>query len=42
MRLRPFFQKKQQAIEIHEYQSLSTPPYCFIKDTIKNQKGEYF
>lgn len=36
MGMRPFWQKKQGgAIEIHEYQSLSTPPYAKIKNYFK-------
>ncbi|WP_372474078.1 hypothetical protein AB4865_02060 [Capnocytophaga sp. ARDL2] len=35
MGLRPFYQKKKKALEIHEYQSLSTPPYCLLKDSVK-------
>lgn len=42
MGLRPFWKKAQgRAVEIHEYQSLSTPPYAKIKDYVKkmvNQK----
>lgn len=36
MGVRPFWQKKQgRAFEIHEYQSLSTPPYAKAKDLVK-------
>ena len=36
MGLRPFFGKKDgRALEIHEYQSLSTPPYAKVKDFFK-------
>lgn len=36
MGTRPFWKKKQgTAIEIHEYQSLSTPPYANVKNLIK-------
>lgn len=36
MGMRPFWQKsKGRAIEIHEYQSLSTPHYARVKDYIK-------
>lgn len=42
MGLRPFWKKERgRAVEIHEYQSLSTPPYAKIKNYIKktvNQK----
>lgn len=36
MGVRPFWKKKViKAIEVHEYQSLSTPPYAIIKDLLK-------
>ena len=36
MGTRPFWEKKEgRAIEIHEYQSLSTPPYAKLKDFAK-------
>ncbi|MFV5369509.1 glycosyl transferase [Acinetobacter junii] len=36
MGFRPFWKKKvARALEIHEYQSLSTPPYAIIKDFVK-------
>lgn len=36
MGLRPFWKKKNmRAVEVHEYQSLSTPPHATIKDLIK-------
>lgn len=36
MGMRPFWQKEQgSAFEIHEYQSLSTPPYARMKDFVK-------
>ena len=36
MGTRPFWRKKEgRAIEIHEYQSLSTPPYAKLKDFAK-------
>lgn len=37
MGLRPFWSdKKIKALEVHEYQSLSIPPYSMIKDKIKS------
>lgn len=37
MGLRPFWSdKKIKALEVHEYQSLSIPPYSIIKDKIKS------
>lgn len=36
MGLRPFWKKSYgRALEVHEYQSLSTPPYAKIKDNLK-------
>lgn len=36
MGVRPFWKKKLiKAIEVHEYQSLSTPPYAIFKDIVK-------
>ncbi|SEO84347.1 glycosyltransferase [Acinetobacter sp. yr461] len=36
MGVRPFWKKKRiKAIEVHEYQSLSTPPYAILKDIVK-------
>lgn len=35
MGIRPFWTKAQKATEIHEYQSLSVPPYSNFKDIIK-------
>lgn len=48
MGMRPFWQEKQgRALEIHEYQSLSTPPYAKVKNFLKtlvnrSPKGRIF
>lgn len=41
MGVRPFWEKKEgRAVEIHEYQSLSTPPYASFKNLIKKAINE--